>query len=1074
MPLKWKPIPVPLTGGLDSRTDPKALSPMDLGVCENVVFTTPGSARKRFGSSVQATLDGTSGVDASINSGRTLAARGDELVMLDNRTLLSTGAGMNRWIRRQPFFNSAVTGSIAPASPSLRPVPKLRQDMTLADRATTNGLTAYSWVDDQQDLWFTVLNATTGETVFPPTAFPSITAMRTRVLAFGTSFIFLFSNDTSGTLSAATADSQFIYSGSRTAPPVVQIANDLNTTTSVWDAVLSGSRVLIAYNTSTASTLKIGYVDLNGNADGGFITQATAVAPTVLSVSIVPTTGSFLVAWGMNSNNHVDARGFDVTKTALFASTTINSSDTAFANMTSIWSPIASKWVVFWELTGASNYLNTTWYSTITLAGSTPATHIRLARHSGLASKPWIVYDTGNAPSGSAVGSTGVHVLVVQDSTFQTTYFALRIDDSAICARFFPGSAGGVTPKAHLPAVETLATQAGVAADGSTGTTFGLVLLQRTRIGTGASFFDRAIWDCTLAFGANAIPRAVVGNALYFAGGILAEYDGTNICEHGFLLFPENVSIAQGGGGSLTLLATYSYRVYFEFLNALGQRELSTALTFNVTLTGGNQTATLTIPTLAHTMKGSLAQRCAIVVYRTTANPPPTGAVYYRVSNPNPSTNGATNGYLDNSVAIDTQTFTDQLADAAITAQEPDYLSQFVMDNVALPACTALATSKNRAFAALAEDPDVIWASKLRTTTNAALEWSDENILRLPSGYGPVTGIAVMADQIIIFRQNQIYLTGGEGPDNTGSGGSFDIPRTIADDVGCTNGRSIVRTPAGIMFKSAKGLYLLAPDLSLTYIGAKVEGFNSETIVAATLLSNVHEVRFACASGKTLVYNYAAGQWSVFTGVGGVDACLWQNRYTWLADATGRTLVETAGVFQDGLPAGQTSGGTAIVMAIETAFLKFAGLQGYQRIREVMCLGDFKSPHSIRMRVALDYEPDFTEDFAIDISSIVGATKYGDDAFYGQFSASQGGNFGGNVAAAGAGGLPATNVYQFSISLRRQKCESIKIRIEDTKRIDPAGVIDYPLLESFRLTEMSLNVGVKAGLHKVGADRSFG
>src|SRR5262249_38477355 len=151
---------------------------------------------------------------------------------------------------------------------------------------------------------------------------------------------------------------------------------------------------------------------------------------------------------------------------------------------------------------------------------------------------------------------------------------------------------------------------------------------------------------------------------------------------------------------------------------------------------------------------------------------------------------------------------------------------------------------------------------------------------------------------------------GGDGPDNVGTNGSFAPPRILSDDMGCISPTAIIRTPVGLLVKSERGIYSIGGDLGLGYIGADVEGFNSDTITASVSLPDRHEARFTLASGKTLVFNYLARQWSVFT-VGGLYAVNWQGRHAYLPDATGAARAELVGSFVDD---GQSYG-----WALETA-----------------------------------------------------------------------------------------------------------------------------------------------------------
>ena len=111
-----------------------------------------------------------------------------------------------------------------------------------------------------------------------------------------------------------------------------------------------------------------------------------------------------------------------------------------------------------------------------------------------------------------------------------------------------------------------------------------------------------------------------------------------------------------------------------------------------------------------------------------------------------------------------------------------------------------------------------------------------------------MTGLAAVGNSLAVFRERQIYVIAGAGPDNTGAGGTFQEPEVISDEIGCVEPRSIVRIPAGVMFQSAKGIYLLASNYSLAYVGADVEAYNAETITAAVALTDRHEVRLTLAS----------------------------------------------------------------------------------------------------------------------------------------------------------------------------------------------------------------------------------
>ena len=122
--------------------------------------------------------------------------------------------------------------------------------------------------------------------------------------------------------------------------------------------------------------------------------------------------------------------------------------------------------------------------------------------------------------------------------------------------------------------------------------------------------------------------------------------------------------------------ASYTYRVYYEWINARGERQRSTTgELFTVDASDGlvaGDDIVLDIPTLTHTEKGT---DVSIVVYRTEKDPNIVGgAPFYRCSSPDPTSTGD-NAYLANSTSAATVTFTDAMADTDLVAKELDYLN---------------------------------------------------------------------------------------------------------------------------------------------------------------------------------------------------------------------------------------------------------------------------------------------------------------------------------------------------------------------------------------------------------------
>jgi len=301
---------------------------------------------------------------------------------------------------------------------------------------------------------------------------------------------------------------------------------------------------------------------------------------------------------------------------------------------------------------------------------------------------------------------------------------------------------------------------------------------------------------------------------------------------------------------------------------------------------------------------------------------------------------------------------------------------------------------------------------------------------------GNVTALASMDDKLVIFKKDNIYTIVGDGPLDTGAQNDFTLPQLISGDIGCVNPSSIAQFPDGLLFKSDKGIYMLTRSLQVVYIGQNVEDFNNLTITSAVVLEDINEVRFTTSDGACLVFNYEFAQWSTFSNYSALSAVNGIGQYLHLKpDGTVRR--ETPGLYLDA--------GAKIKMAIETSWLAFQGLQGYQRIRMWSLLGDFITDHYTKVKLYYDYEKFSSETVYFNVDTGLELSYYGDDVTYGD-----------SVVYGGQG----SGVFQFSSQPRVQKCQSMKMRIEDidTKVAGGGG--------SFNLVSLTLEIGLKNTITK--------
>src|SRR6185437_14224763 len=104
-----------------------------------------------------------------------------------------------------------------------------------------------------------------------------------------------------------------------------------------------------------------------------------------------------------------------------------------------------------------------------------------------------------------------------------------------------------------------------------------------------------------------------------------------------------------------------------------------------------------------------------------------------------------------------------------------------------------------------------------------------------------------------------------------------------------------------------------------------------------------------------------------------------------------------------------------------------------------------------RVSIAYNYEPVYNQVVVFNTKTGLGTDTYGSDATYGSATV-----YGGTNSA----------VFQFRTKPRQQKCETIKLLIEDIDTLSTSGSGCYSLVS------LSFEVGMKTGLRRLGASRT--
>lgn len=1017
--LQKQNVSVVLGTGLDTKNDPKTLQ-AGLLSAENVVVQKTGELRKRNGYvSLGTEVLGGDNIDEGIR----LATFDDELVMLNSRSLYSYATTAQAW---------AAKGGVATSSVTSKNVVTNSYEQLNVDAAFVRGTTVYAWEDSRGGVRATVIDQDSGASLIADTEL-SATGERPRCFAIGTYLFVLYFDSDVNELVSRRIDTANPFEFSITAT----IANDIDPVNPIFDiCAIGAARMVIAYRNASAQLSLAYFLQSNAvgtTADGVPGTTAiTAEDPTtcITIVEGVPdgTTSTFHVVW-FNTTDGLKTMGFYRDFTTYKASIVVDSDiSTTVRNVTALayLDPFSAlnQVEIFYERNASASINRYIVRALLNVSDNSISSALVFQRSAGLASKAY-----------RSLNSSRMLVAYESSAGLQDTYFSISDNlgafatgwgynwgsdwggssvESIVQAKILPTVAGGHTNKvSQLSGAWLLA-----------GTEFLIAMLRKTRI-----IADNV--DTYTLLGVNSLqidhsaprigtPAQLAGN-LHIPGGYLKMYDGVSVVEHGFHLYPDEFMAAQSGSSGVAT-GTYNYIVVYEWIDGRGQIHRSvTSLPVQFSVTSGPKNVTLTIPTLRFTSKKApVRAEVVISVYRTAAS----GTLYYKVS--------SDTAPLYNDPTVDTVSFVDAIPDATLVSRPLLYTTGGTLDNFTVPSCDVVRVFKNRLFVAGLERQSDVLFSKAHVT-DEGVAFSELFNLQVGNQGGSVTALAVLDEKLVIFKQTGIYILTGEGPTDTGAQNDFLVPQQVASDVGCTEPESIAETPQGVMFKSAKGIYLLSRALQVEYVGAKVEEYNSLNVSGAVVVPEQNQVRFTTTSGRTLVYDYFFQVWTTFTNQAAVSAVGWQNSFVFLR-STGEALQESPGTYSDN--------GSVVRTQIGTQWFQVGGLQGFQRCYTGVLVGRYIGEHRLRVKVAYDFENFYREEFFMNPIPIVTGDAFGTGS-YGS------GDFGGG-----------TGVYQFEFKPARQKCQSMRLLIEDTFP-DNTGT------GAFNITGLTLVIGVKGGTNRL-------
>lgn len=1058
MALPKQNLPISFSQGLDTKTDPFQIPFGKFLSLKNSIFQKGGLLQKRNGFPALTALPdlGASFITTFNND---LTSLGDEINAFSSST--------NSWFNKG-FYQPIDLSVMSLVSTNTTQV---QGDTVIAP----NGLMCTVYTDAQSSsvvhYKYVIADSSTGQNINPPVILSGGTGSP-RVFILGVYFIVVYavSTDLKYIAIPITAPSNAFAAVNISTTYVASAGSSWNSGGINFDGVVANNYLFLGWQ-SSHSTNSLQYCSLSDILILSATSTIASVTPTLIA-ACADVSGSFAanpIIWFMFAEgNSGDSFAFAINYLGqiLVGITTIFFGAPAFNITGSSQGGILEMIIEVQNLYPsplnaiASNYIQSVSIQSDGTIGDpgTVGSIETVLLSVGLASKSFIynenIYFLTTYDGGTYNNSTGALVT----NGYQPTYFLIDIDGNIIAKLAY--SNGGGYLQYGLPSALVSGNEVSICY------LFRELLEPVAKVqppqqapNSGIGFYAQTGLNLvTFTFTGEFLNSAEIGKNLNVTGGFMSGYDGYEIVENGFHLWPDTFSaVWAASGGSIhaqpdgsTNTNAYCYQITYEWSDNQGNifRSAPSIPVFVTTMsTGTSGEVTLTIPTLRVTAK--ISNPVKIVIYRwSVAN-----TIFYQTTSIiNPILNDPTANYV---------TYTDKNADPSIVGNNILYTTGGVVENIGAPATSDITLFKSRVFLIDAEDRNLLWYSK-QVIEATPVEMSDLFTLYVApttssqQNLGPMTCTFPMDDKLIIFRDESLSYLTGDGPDNTGANNDFSEPLFINSTVGCKNKKSIVFTPNGLMFQSDKGIWLLGRDLSTSYIGAPVEEFNSAKVLSAQTIPGTNEVRFILDNGLMLMYDYYFGQWAVFEGIASVSSTIYQGNHTLL---TAPILVQPGGapsyflapIIQQESPGTYLDNGNPVQMSFKTGWFNLTGLQGYERAYFFYFLGLYLSPHVLDIQIAYNYNPSSSKatQFLPDNFS----SPYGTDPYYGS------NNYGG-----------VNSLERGRVFFQLQKCQSFQITLQET--FDPS----YGTISGAGLTLSGLNLvyGGKKPYFPTSAAHSIG
>lgn len=366
---------------------------------------------------------------------------------------------------------------------------------------------------------------------------------------------------------------------------------------------------------------------------------------------------------------------------------------------------------------------------------------------------------------------------------------------------------------------------------------------------------------------------------LFFTGACPYIYDGENAHECGFAFRPRILGYASDlTSGNLSTNVLYTWRVCYEFVDTYGNRWFSDMnyadeLSLQSNVAWNLPRIHVRPPALTSMTNGGFHFSGQILVnlYREKATEPGDWVkVDTKVVDP---------------LAVDYVVLTDNTADVHATKNERAYIWGGELDNFPAPPLRDAEMHQGRLWGIAADDEYAYYSKPFQR--GRGIEWSRAQ--RIPLHQRGMA-VASLESGVVIFLRHSIYAVHGHGPGATGQPvDGFSRLQLVSASIGCSEVAAAWSTPAGIVFRSDQGFWILDRAFNLKYIGAEVEDFIRDVSETKSAVVDVSLgcVRWLVTDSAGLPYRlnywYDTNRWS------------WDTAYD-----TAETQVEYSATYYDG------------------------------------------------------------------------------------------------------------------------------------------------------------------------------